>query len=131
MRRYDFAIRELPGHGLKAVARYFGIAGANRELIRGDLIYETFRTDPERVRRYATADVAEVAALARLLGGAAYALAQLAPRRYERLAWRSSPGSSSRTAASAASRKLASVAGWSESCRCGIRVPLTISGPFS
>jgi DNA polymerase elongation subunit (family B) len=55
-------------------------------MVRGDLIHETYRTDPERVRRYATADVTEVAALARLLGGAAYALAQLAPRRYERLA---------------------------------------------
>ncbi len=86
VRRYDFAVRELPGHGLKAVARHFGIAGADRELIRGDRIYETWRSDPERVRRYATADVIEVAALARLLGGAAYALAQIAPRRYERLA---------------------------------------------
>jgi DNA polymerase elongation subunit (family B) len=86
VRRYDFAVRELPGHGLKAVARHFGISGPDRELIRGDLIYQTWRTDPERVRRYATADVTEVAALARLLGGAAYALAQLAPRRYERLA---------------------------------------------
>jgi DNA polymerase elongation subunit (family B) len=86
VRRYDFAIRELPGHGLKAVARHFGIAPPDREIVRGDLIFQTWQTDPERVRRYATADVTEVAALARLLGGAAYALAQLAPRRYERLA---------------------------------------------
>ncbi|HEY6553132.1 MAG TPA: ribonuclease H-like domain-containing protein, partial [Vicinamibacteria bacterium] len=86
VRRYDFAARELPSHGLKAVARHFGIAPPDREMVRGDRIYETYRTDPERVRRYATADVTEVAALARLLGGAAYALAQLAPRRYERLA---------------------------------------------
>ena len=86
VRRYDFAIRELPGHGLKAVARHFGISPPDREIVRGDLIYRTWRTDPERVRRYAAADVREVAALARLLGGAAYALAQLAPRRYERLA---------------------------------------------
>jgi DNA polymerase elongation subunit (family B) len=86
VRRYDFAVRELPGHGLKAVARHFGIAPPDRELIPGDRIHATWRTDPERVRRYATADVTEVAALARLLGGAAFALAQLAPRRYERLA---------------------------------------------
>ena len=86
VRRYDFAVRELPGHGLKAVARHFGIAAPDRELVPGDRIHETWRSDPERVRRYATADVTEVAALARLLGGAAYALAQLAPRRYERLA---------------------------------------------
>ena len=86
VRRYDFSTRELPGHGLKAVARHLGIAAPNRELIRGDQIYTTFCCDPERVRRYATADVDEVAALAKMLGGAAFALARMAPRRYERLA---------------------------------------------
>jgi DNA polymerase, archaea type len=86
VRRYDFSTRELPGHGLKAVARHLGIAGPNRELIRGDQIYATYLTDPDRVRRYATADVDEVAALAQMLGGAAFALARMAPRRYERLA---------------------------------------------
>lgn len=86
VQRYDFATRELPGHGLKAVARHLGLAKDDRELIRGDLIAEVYRTDPDRVRRYATADVEEVAGLARMLGGAAFALAQMAPRRYERLA---------------------------------------------
>ena len=84
--RHDFATRELPGHGLKAVARHFGLAGPDREHIRGDQIHEVYRRDPERVRRYAAADVEEVAGLARLLGGAAFALARMAPRRYERLA---------------------------------------------
>ena len=84
--RYDFSSRELPGHGLKAVARHFGIAGREREYIRGDLIHEVYRSDPERVRRYAAGDVEEVAGLARLLGGAAFALARMVPRRYERLA---------------------------------------------
>jgi DNA polymerase elongation subunit (family B) len=84
--RYDFATRELPGHGLKAVARHLGIARADRELIRGDQVFTVYLTDPDRVRRYATHDVEEVADLARLLGGAAFALARMAPRRYERLA---------------------------------------------
>jgi len=84
--RYDFATRELPNHGLKAVAKHLGIAGPDRELIRGDQVYVVYRRDPERVRRYATADVNEVAGVARMLGGAAFALAQIAPRRYERLA---------------------------------------------
>jgi DNA polymerase elongation subunit (family B) len=84
--RYDFATRELPGHGLKAVAKHLGIAAPDREMIRGDLVFSTFLTDPERVRRYAAADVDEVAGLARLLGGAAFALARMAPRRYERVA---------------------------------------------
>ena len=84
--RYDFATRELPDHGLKAVARHLGIAAPDREYIPGDQIATVYRNDPSRVRRYATSDVEEVAALARMLGGAAFALAQLAPRRYERVA---------------------------------------------
>jgi DNA polymerase, archaea type len=84
--RHDFAARDLPGHGLKAVARHLGVAGEDRELIRGDQIYTVYGRDPERVRRYAIADVEEVAGLARLLGGPAFALAKMVPRRYERLA---------------------------------------------
>src|SRR5262245_40168155 len=84
--RYGFSTGDLPWRGLKAVARHFGVAGADRELIPGDRIYEVYRTDPARVRRYAAADVEEVARLAQILGGAAFALARMAPRRYERLA---------------------------------------------
>lgn len=64
--RYDFATRELPGHGLKAVARYLGLARADREYIPGRDIYRTWRVDPERVRRYASHDVEEVADLSRI-----------------------------------------------------------------
>jgi DNA polymerase elongation subunit (family B) len=84
--RHDFAARDLPGHGLKAVARHLGLARDGRELIPGARISEVWKRDPERVRRYAADDVAEVAGLARTLGGAAFALARMAPRRYERLA---------------------------------------------
>ena len=84
--RHDFAARDLPGHGLKAVARHLGIAGPERETIRGDQIWDVYQRDPERVRRYARADVEEVAGLAQLLCGAPFALARMAPRRYERLA---------------------------------------------
>ncbi len=38
--RHDFATRDLPGHGLKAVARHLGLAGPDRELIPGDRIYD-------------------------------------------------------------------------------------------
>ncbi len=86
VRRHDFAARDLPGHGLKAVARHLGLAGPDRELIRGDRIFATYQRDPARVRRYAVADVEEVAGLSRILGGAGFALAQMAPRRYERVA---------------------------------------------
>ena len=84
--RYDFATRDLPDHGLKAVARHLGIAGPDREQIPGSQIYTVYGRDPARVRRYAASDVEEVAGVARMLGGAAFALAQMTPRRYERLA---------------------------------------------
>jgi DNA polymerase elongation subunit (family B) len=86
VRRHDFSARDLPGHGLKAVARHFGLAGPERELISGARVHDVYRRDPERVRRYATADVHEAAGVARLLGGAAFALSRMVPRRYERLA---------------------------------------------
>ena len=86
VRRHDFSARDLPGHGLKAVALHFGIAPADRERVPGGEVYRTYRSDPERVRRYARHDVIEASRLSRLLGGAAFALAQMAPRRYERLA---------------------------------------------
>jgi DNA polymerase elongation subunit (family B) len=84
--RHDFATRDLPGHGLKAVARHMGLAAADREHIPGAQIFDVWQRDPDRVRRYASGDVAEVAGLARMLGGAAFVLAGMAPRRYERLA---------------------------------------------
>ena len=75
--RYGFSTGDLPWRGLKAVARHFGIAGADRELIPGDRIHEVYRSDPARVRRYASADVEEVARLAPIVGGAAFALASM------------------------------------------------------
>jgi DNA polymerase I len=86
VRRHDFSARDLPGHGLKAVARHFGLSDHTREQIEGDRIHHVHRTDPERVRRYAAEDVREAGEVARLLGGATFALARMVPRRYERLA---------------------------------------------
>jgi DNA polymerase I len=86
VRRHDFSARDLPGHGLKAVARHFGLASESREHVPGARVFQVFLEAPERVRRYALQDVQEAGDLARLLGGAAFALAQMTPRRYERLA---------------------------------------------
>ncbi len=86
VRRHDFSARDLPGHGLKAVAKHFGLAGPDREYVAGSKVYATWLSDPARVRRYALDDTAEAMGLARVLGGAAFALARMAPRRYERLA---------------------------------------------
>ena len=47
VRRHDFSARDLPGHGLKAVARHLGLAGPERELIPGARVYAVFGKDPE------------------------------------------------------------------------------------
>ncbi len=86
VRRYDFAARDLPSHRLKEVAVHFGIAAPERVYLPGAEVYQTYLRDPELVRRYAQDDVAEVRALSERLLGAPFALAGMAPRRYERLA---------------------------------------------
>ena len=86
VRRYDFVVRDLPSHGLKDVARYFGIAAPDRVYLEGAAIFETYRKDADLVRRYALNDVQEVDELSHRLLGASFALAGMAPRRYERLA---------------------------------------------
>lgn len=86
VRRYDFVVRDMPSHGLKDVARYFNIATSERVYLEGATIFETYRKDPNLVRRYALDDVQEVDGLSRRLLGASFALASMAPRRYERLA---------------------------------------------
>ncbi len=68
------------------MARYFGIALPDRVYLEGAAIFETYRQNPELVRRYALDDVTEVDGLSRRLLGAPFALAGMAPRRYERLA---------------------------------------------
>ncbi|PLS77007.1 MAG: DNA polymerase [Chloroflexi bacterium] len=86
VRRYDFAARDLPRHRLKDVAKHFGVARPERVYLAGAEVFATYRTQPERVRQYALDDVAEVDSLSQRLLGAPFALAGMAPRRYERLA---------------------------------------------
>lgn len=86
VRRHDFVARDLPSHGLKDVARHFGFASPERVYLPGAEVHAIYRRDPDRVRRYALDDAAEVDALSRRLLRAPFALAGMAPRRYERLA---------------------------------------------
>jgi DNA polymerase I len=86
VRRHDFVVRDMPSYSLKDVAKYFGIAAPNRVYLDGATIFETYQRDPSRVRDYALDDVAEVDELSQRLLGAPFALASMAPRRFERLA---------------------------------------------
>ena len=46
--RHDFAARDMPGHGLKAAARYFGVAAPERTYLAGAEVFATYLRDPER-----------------------------------------------------------------------------------
>ena len=86
VRRYGAIVRDMRHQGLKEAARYFGVASADREYVPGPEIWATFQRDPERVRRYAMDDVLEVDELSRLLHATPFALAQMVPKPYERIA---------------------------------------------
>ena len=86
VRRHDFVVRDMPSYSLKDVAKYFGVASPNRVYLDGAAIFETYLREPSRVRNYALDDVIEVDELSQRLLGAPFALASMAPRRYERLA---------------------------------------------
>jgi DNA polymerase I len=85
VRRHDFVVRDLPSHGLKAVAQAFGVARPGRIYLPGAAIAATYQTDPGSVRRYALDDMAEVDALSQRLLGPAFVLAGMTPRPYERV----------------------------------------------
>jgi DNA polymerase, archaea type len=93
VRRFGFAAPDMRRHGLKDAARYFGFAREDREYVPGAEVWPTFRTDPERIRRYAADDVDEVDGLSRRLLPAAFGLANMLPRAYERIAADCGPAS--------------------------------------
>lgn len=68
VQHYDVAGRNLESHGLKAVARHFGIAAENRTYLAGSAISDVFKSDPEQLYRYNLDDVRETLDLFRLLG---------------------------------------------------------------
>lgn len=93
VRRFAFGSPDLRRHGLKEAARYFGLAGVDREYVAGVDVWPTYRTDPDRIRRYAASDVDEVDGLSRRLLPPVFGLAQKIPRAYERIAADSAPSS--------------------------------------
>jgi uncharacterized protein YprB with RNaseH-like and TPR domain len=93
VRRFGVAAPDLRRHGLKDAARYFGFARTDREYVPGAEVWPTYRSDPERIKRYAAADVEEVDGLSRRLLPTAFGLASMLPRAYERIAADCGPAS--------------------------------------
>ncbi len=83
--RHDFVTRELPSHRLKDVAKHYGLAAPDRVYLEGSSIAAQYAQNPDLVRAYALEDVREVDRLSQKLMPASFALAKLAPRRFERI----------------------------------------------
>jgi DNA polymerase elongation subunit (family B) len=83
---FDVFKRDLPGYGLKAAARYFGLQADDRTYVKGEEISQTWYSEPERLIDYARHDVVETERLARLLSGSAFYLTRMVPMPYGQVA---------------------------------------------
>lgn len=79
---HDVIKRDMPSYGLKAAARYFGLAAVNRTYVDGTDIPELWRSDPGRLVAYVIDDVIETERLARHLSGSPFYLTQMVPMPY-------------------------------------------------
>jgi DNA polymerase elongation subunit (family B) len=80
---YDIGLRNLESHGLKQVARHFGIAAEARVYLDGGDISDTFSKDPEQLYRYNLDDVRETLALFRLLAYPWFLQARIFPYSFQ------------------------------------------------
>jgi DNA polymerase I len=85
---YDVSARELPGYGLKDIARHFGVAPAGRTYIPGDKASWYFDHDPDTLFRYALDDVRETRAISEILSPSYFVEAQIFPYSYQNVAVR-------------------------------------------
>ncbi len=83
---YDSIKRDLPGYGLKQVAKHFGFAPPDRTYVAGDDINRMWVEDPETLIRYAGDDVIETERIARHLSESNFYLTQMLPMEYGQVA---------------------------------------------
>jgi len=84
VQRWDVSKASLSSHGLKVVADTLGIAEEDREIIPHEKIASEYRSNPDRVRKYALQDVLETRSLAALICPAEFYLTQMVPDTYQR-----------------------------------------------
>ena len=82
VQNYDVAKRSMPGYGLKAAARHFGVAAPDRTYIDYGEMADVWDTDPERLLAYALDDVRETREIAALLSGSNFYMTQMMPYTY-------------------------------------------------
>lgn len=86
VQRFDIARGQLSSYGLKECAQVYGFAPAERVYLDRSQIVETFRADPERVKKYALHDVEETACLASLVTPTEFYQTQIVPESMQAVA---------------------------------------------
>jgi len=85
---HDAGTRDLPGFGLKDLARHFGVAAEDRTYIDAAQITREFAEAPERLMAYAADDAVETLAISAILAPPYFAQAQTVPFDYQSCALR-------------------------------------------
>lgn len=80
---YDSYKRDLPGLGLKKIARHFGVAAPDREYVEGRNISNVWDEDPARLLRYALDDVKETKEIGEILSNSTFYITQMLPKTYQ------------------------------------------------
>jgi len=80
---HDAGARDLPGFGLKDLARHFGVAAPDRTYIDASRVAQTLREDPERLMAYAIDDAVETLGVAAVLAPPYFAQAKVVPFDYQ------------------------------------------------
>ncbi|MFT4040482.1 MAG: DNA polymerase domain-containing protein, partial [Thermomicrobiales bacterium] len=85
IQRYDIGGR-LTSYGLKPAVEQLGLTRPDREFVPGEQISDTWRTNPDRLLRYALDDVRDVAVLSDLATPTEFYQSQLLPRAFQAVA---------------------------------------------
>ena len=86
VQRFDVAKGQLSSYGLKECAQVFGFAPADRVYLDRTQITETYRADPELVKKYALHDVEETACLSSLVTATEFYQTQIVPESLQAVA---------------------------------------------
>jgi DNA polymerase, archaea type len=80
---HDVGARDLPGFGLKDIARHLGVAAPDRTYVDPTDIPRLFREEPDRLMAYAADDAVETLDVSAILSPPYFAQAQLLPFDYQ------------------------------------------------
>ncbi len=80
---HDAGTRDLPGFGLKDLARHFGVAAPARTYVDASQIAREFSEAPDRLMAYAGDDAIETLGIAEILAPPYFAQAQVVPFDYQ------------------------------------------------